>query len=165
MSLNPARSPRLKLPFPCLNSHSCASGEPVWKTSLTVGCCQKSALTQELHCFVPLWKPYMFNWRTKDEILVCLKYCLQMSAYDHRASNGDAYARTFEKSLDGDMRKLSSDGDQVMRCDMLGSSNMLHCVSICDLLTPYDLVLVELVYERRLLDLWLLSRSSLRSSG
>jgi hypothetical protein len=25
----------------------------------------------------PLWKPYMFSCRTKDEMLVCLKYDLQ----------------------------------------------------------------------------------------
>lgn len=24
----------------------------------------------------PLWNPYMLSWRTNDEILVCLKYCL-----------------------------------------------------------------------------------------
>jgi hypothetical protein len=26
---------------------------------------------------MPLWKPYMFSCRTKDEMLVCLKYDLQ----------------------------------------------------------------------------------------
>jgi hypothetical protein len=26
---------------------------------------------------IPLWKPYMFNCRTKEEILVCLKYDLR----------------------------------------------------------------------------------------
>lgn len=35
ISRRPTRSPRLKLPFPCLNSHNGDSGEPVWKTSLT----------------------------------------------------------------------------------------------------------------------------------
>lgn len=35
ISRKPARSPRLKLPLPCLNSHNGVSGEPVWKTSLT----------------------------------------------------------------------------------------------------------------------------------
>lgn len=29
------------------------------------------------YCVIPLWKPYMFSWRTKDEILVCLKYWLR----------------------------------------------------------------------------------------
>lgn len=32
-----------------------------------------------------LWKPYMFNWRMKEAILVCLKYC----------------AKTFENSSPG----------------------------------------------------------------
>lgn len=35
ISRKPTRSPRLKLPAPCLNSHRGESGEPVWKTSLT----------------------------------------------------------------------------------------------------------------------------------
>jgi len=35
ISRKPTRSPRLKLPFPCLNSHNVESGEPVWKTSFT----------------------------------------------------------------------------------------------------------------------------------
>lgn len=36
ISRSPTRSPRLKLPAPCLNSHRGESGDPVWKTSLTV---------------------------------------------------------------------------------------------------------------------------------
>ena len=36
ISRKPARSPLLKLPLPCLNSHSVDSGDPVWKTSLTM---------------------------------------------------------------------------------------------------------------------------------
>lgn len=36
ISRRPTRSPRLKLPPPCLNSQSVESGEPVWKTSFTV---------------------------------------------------------------------------------------------------------------------------------
>jgi hypothetical protein len=35
ISRRPTRSPRLKFPLPCLNSHSGVSGDPVWKTSLT----------------------------------------------------------------------------------------------------------------------------------
>lgn len=35
ISLSPTRSPRLKLPLPCLNSQSGESGDPVWNTSLT----------------------------------------------------------------------------------------------------------------------------------
>lgn len=26
--------------------------------------------------FIPLWNPYMFSWRTNEDIFVCLKYCL-----------------------------------------------------------------------------------------
>lgn len=36
ISRRPTRSPRLKLPAPCLNSHKGESGDPVWNTSLTV---------------------------------------------------------------------------------------------------------------------------------
>ena len=36
MSRKPFKSPRLKLPLPCLNSQNGESGEPVWKTSLTL---------------------------------------------------------------------------------------------------------------------------------
>lgn len=35
ISRRPIKSPLLKLPFPCLNSHKVESGDPVWKTSLT----------------------------------------------------------------------------------------------------------------------------------
>lgn len=36
------------------------------------------------------------------------------------------YARTLEKSFEGDMRKLSWDGDHEIRCWMLGSSSILR---------------------------------------
>ena len=26
--------------------------------------------------YIPLWNPYIFSCRTKEEIFVCLKYCL-----------------------------------------------------------------------------------------
>lgn len=45
ISRRPAKSPLLKLPWPCLNSHNGESEEPLWKTSLTV--CE-SASIQEL---------------------------------------------------------------------------------------------------------------------
>lgn len=67
----------------------------------------------------------MFNCRTKDEILVCLKYWLQKSVYESFATVVETYERTLEKSLDGDMTKLSSELDHDMRCDMLGSSSIL----------------------------------------
>lgn len=91
ISRRPTRSPRLKLPLPCLNSQRGESGEPVWKTSLT------------------LWNPYIFNCRTKDEMLVCLKY----------------EERTFENSFDGDMTKLSLVLDQEIKCWIDWSSSML----------------------------------------
>ena len=69
----------------------------------------------------------MFNCRTKEDMLVCLKYDLQ-SRLDRlktaRASKC-TYDRTLEKSLEGDMTKLSFVLDQEMRCCMLWSSSML----------------------------------------
>lgn len=47
ISLSPCRSPRLKLPLPCLNSHSGESGEPVWKTSLTAAYVRAVPRTKE----------------------------------------------------------------------------------------------------------------------
>jgi hypothetical protein len=60
----------------------------------------------------------MFNWRTKEEMLVCLKY-------DLSALVGETckvlrvrftYDRTLENSLEGDMTKLSLVLAQEMRC-------------------------------------------------
>lgn len=74
-------SPLLKLFAPCLNSHRGCSGLPLWNTSLTVD--QLACLSpgpevpqQDL----PLWNPYILSWRTKEEMLVCLKYCLPSCA-------------------------------------------------------------------------------------
>lgn len=39
------------------------------------------------------------------------------------------YARTLEKSADGDITKLSALADHDIRCCMLGSSSMLNGVS------------------------------------
>lgn len=36
------------------------------------------------------------------------------------------YARTLEKSCEGDITKLSAELDQLIRCCMFGSSNMLR---------------------------------------
>jgi hypothetical protein len=77
ISRKPTRSPRLKLPLPCLNSQSGESGEPVWKTSLTVRRSGQNSHDQDDFESIPLWKPYMFSCRTKEEILVCLKYDLR----------------------------------------------------------------------------------------
>lgn len=78
--------------------------------------------------FEPLWNPYMFNCRTKEETLVCLKYWLPH--YQYLCSYiviyyGLAYLRTFENSLVGDTTKLSLDDDHDMRCCILTSSSML----------------------------------------
>jgi hypothetical protein len=59
----------------------------------------------------------MLSCRTKEEILVCLKYCLKLLVKDaDTAYTGDTYARTFENSEDGDMTKLSLLLDHEMRC-------------------------------------------------
>lgn len=79
ISRSPTKSPRLKLPLPCLNSHKGESGDPVWNTSLTapsVNAAQRRMMAMAIHS-IPLWKPYMFNWRTNEEMLVCLKYDLR----------------------------------------------------------------------------------------
>ena len=39
------------------------------------------------------------------------------------------YARTLEKSAEGDMTKLSEELDHAIKCCMLGSSNILRQVS------------------------------------
>ena len=77
---------------------------------------------------LPLWKPYMFNCRTKEEMLVCLKYCL--STFSSAPANEFAiveqtHESTLEKSVDGDMTKLSFVVDQEIRCWMFRSSSML----------------------------------------
>ena len=41
------------------------------------------------------------------------------------AGDASTYERTFEKSLDGDMTKLSAEFDHAIRCRMLWSSSML----------------------------------------
>ena len=67
----------------------------------------------------------MFNCRTKEEMFVCLKYCLQPLVRDVGLYRDSTYARTFEKSLEGDMTKLSLPFDQEIRCCMFGSSSIL----------------------------------------
>lgn len=54
MSRKPTRSPRLKLPPPCLNSQSVESGEPVWKTSFTVNYVNKSPPVRNMKGALPL---------------------------------------------------------------------------------------------------------------
>lgn len=51
----------------------------------------------------------MLSCLTKEEMLVCLKYC----------------DNTLEKSAEGDITKLSALADHDIRCWMFGSSSML----------------------------------------
>jgi hypothetical protein len=77
---------------------------------------------------VPLWKPYMFSCRTKEEMLVCLKYdlwCVRCIRKKRCHSSAYTYDKTLENSLEGDMTKLSFVLAQEMRCWMLWSSSML----------------------------------------
>lgn len=72
----------------------------------------------------------MFSCRTKEDILVCLKYCLShVSDCRTDYARKFAHARTLENSGDGDMTKLSLEVDQEMRLWMLRSSSMLASVS------------------------------------
>lgn len=73
----------------------------------------------------PLWKPYMFNCRTNEEILVCLKYCLECVSNHTHLGRYSTYERTLEKSLDGDMTKLSAEFDQEIKCCIFWSSSIL----------------------------------------
>lgn len=57
------------------------------------------------------------------EILTTIVVVQQVCS--HFARDTKTYARTLEKSWDGDMTKLSLEDDQLIRCCMLGSSNML----------------------------------------
>ena len=75
----------------------------------------------------------MFSCRTNEEMFVCLKYCLgnpQPNAFTSPASRSSmTYARTLEKSVDGDMTKLSLLFDHEIRFCIAGSSNMLKAPS------------------------------------
>ena len=71
----------------------------------------------------------MFNCRTKEEMLVCLKYCLSTFSLERARPDPQRFEptheSTLEKSVDGDMTKLSFVVDQEIRCWMFGSSSML----------------------------------------
>lgn len=91
-----------------------------------LGCVRQfSTLVAGTH-HLPLWKPYMFSCLTKDDMLVCLKYCLDL--IQPMVSQGnveETHARTLENSEEGDMTKLSFVLDHDIRCWILWSSNML----------------------------------------
>lgn len=133
ISRSPTKSPLLKLPLPCLNSHKGESGEPLWKTSLTMPGVSAAYFVHPVDLWLcpPLWNPYMFNCRTKDDMLVCLKY--DLDATDQRRLLPSwktqwalSYDRTLENSLEGDITKLSFVLDHEIKCWMLWSSSMLH---------------------------------------
>jgi hypothetical protein len=70
-------------------------------------------------CNRPLWNPYMFNCRTNEEIFVCLKYCLRKCELRFWRRDRSTHERTLEKSLEGDMTKLSAEGDHDIKCCIL----------------------------------------------
>lgn len=74
----------------------------------------------------------MLSCLTKDEMLVCLKYCLlhgQICAPKPvEVPCGKTYDKTLEKSAEGDMMKLSALADHEIRCWMFWSSSMLSHV-------------------------------------
>lgn len=86
ISRNPTKSPLLKLFCPCLNSHKGCSGLPLWNTSLTAGQSVNVGPLPEQKDDLPLWKPYMLSCRTKEDMLVCLKYCLSKLRISQRGS-------------------------------------------------------------------------------
>ena len=67
----------------------------------------------------------MFSCLTNDEIFVCLKYCLGYVRLEKLDSRDLTYARTLEKSVQGDMTKLSLELDQDIKVRILWSSNIL----------------------------------------
>jgi hypothetical protein len=88
-----------------------------------------------------------------------------MSHRDHQSSTGRTYAKTFAKSPEGDMRKLSLLEDHDIRCWIFGSSSMLP-MGVSSGNWPSGLindVLVQFVDEGRLDHLGLRGRG--RSPG
>lgn len=60
-------------------------------------------------------------------MFVCLKYWLLLKLVSLVGRAGlETYARTLEKSCEGDITKLSAEVDQLIKCCMLGSSNILR---------------------------------------
>lgn len=59
---------------------------------------RRDPLRREMGAIIPLWKPYMFNCLTKEEILVCLKYWLHhsLAENDERESQREGSQRTLE---------------------------------------------------------------------
>ena len=65
----------------------------MWKTSLTATNQHPAGRYRRKMYAVPLWKPYIFNWRTNDDIFVCLKYCLCEPSAQVMLSQGYLHVR------------------------------------------------------------------------
>lgn len=128
----------MKFPSPCLNSQSGVSGVAVEKTSLTVRVfCKLLHWSRATENHVsPLWNPYMFSCRTKDEMLVCLKYVLWYASLVSLSHMSDVtvaretHARTLENSDEGLITKLSLEEDHDIKCWIFLSSSMLRRPSV-----------------------------------
>ena len=94
-------------------------------------------------------------------MFVCLKYCLLIikMATPERIARVH-YARTFEKSEEGHMTKLSLELDQDIKRWILRSSNMLSLSLARVVTTGRTAVLIKFVYKSSLHDFGLLRRSS-----
>lgn len=130
ISRSPTKSPRLKLPFPCLNSQSGESGEPVWNTSLTAprrqyGLAAGQMSNVRVPTFVKAIHVQLAHERGNVGVLE-VRPASPVSYIKSGQSSRCTYDRTLEKSLEGDMTKLSLLLDHEMRCWMLWSSSMLR---------------------------------------
>ncbi len=125
ISRRPTRSPRLKLPLPCLNSHSGDSGEPVWKTSLTER--NLAADLQWLWLVIQTFVESVHIQLSYKWWNICMLEILPVMCKPECICYWKirTHERTFEKSLEGDMTKLSAEFDQDIRCWILWSSSML----------------------------------------
>jgi hypothetical protein len=132
ISRRPARSPLLKFPFPCLNSQSAESGDPVWKTSLTsrIKNGQKSPKS-ELACETPTFvKPIHIQLSNEGGDIGMFEVRSARVRDEFIGKEDSTHARTLENSDVGDMTKLSFVPDQEMRCWMLGSSSILFSKNV-----------------------------------
>jgi hypothetical protein len=131
ISRNPTRSPRLKLPLPCLNSHNVASGVPCWNTSLTAGCQRLTCASgASLLTFVEAVHIQLSHERRDVGVLkVLANWVSHWACEASERAGGFPYASTFENSCEGCMTKLSEVGVHEMRCWIVLSSNMLSPLS------------------------------------
>jgi hypothetical protein len=134
ISRSPARSPRLKFPFPCLNSHNAESGAPVWKTSLTGEPVRKKLAPPPAHgilfrlAFVEPVHVKLPDKRRDVRMLEIVPSTVRTASTEQKKGAG-THARTLANSEEGDMTKLSFEFDHEMRCSILRSSSMLPPMS------------------------------------